>query len=373
MASKPPRVVLKLLIAAAILAAAALAMFFLLRPVATVAIVHRGKAVDAVPGSITVRAEYEMDLSSEYPGRIVRIDMEPGKAVKAGDFLAQIDTSRLELDIDKTASDLDAQKKRLAIGSPMEVDLENARDDLANKDRLFKLGGVAEADFVRQQRAVKALEQRRDLDKVESEQALAGLDNLLKTERLQLSRMTITAPFDGIVAQVLARPGDIIGSNAPIAHLIASNRTVEGKVSEERIANVKIGQKATVRFLTYGDSQYTATVSKILPTADPATQRYIVYLQVDIAPDKLVPGITGEVSINVGEHEKALVIPRRALYGGSLFVVKNGRVESRTPEVGFVSLNDVEILSGVSEGEAIIVDQIERFRSGDSVRTKIEK
>lgn len=373
MANNSLRRTLRLLIVAVVLAAAALALIYTLRPVATVAIVYRGKAIDSVPGSVIVRAEYEMDLTSEYPGRVVRTELDPGKTVKEGDFLAQIDTSKLELEIEKTANDLDARKKRIAIGSPLDVDLDNARDDLANKERLFKLGSLAETDLVHQQRLVKALQQRRDFENLENEQSLAGLDNSLKTERLQLARMTITAPFDGVVAQVIAHPGDVIGSNAPIAHLIASNRTVEAKVSEEKFASIRIGQKATVRFLTYGDSQYRATIGKILPTADPATQRYVVYLQVDIAPEKLVPGITGEVSIDVGEHEKTLVVPRRALYGHSLLVVKNGRVEARTPEVGYVSLNEVEILRGVSEGEVVIVDQIERFRPGDRVRTVIEK
>ena len=373
MASKSPRLALKLFVAMAILAAAGLALIYALRSVATVAIVYRSKAVDSVPGSVTVQAEYEMDLKSEYPGRIVRSELEPGKPVKTGDFLVQIDTSKLELDIEKTANDLDAQKKKVAIGSSLEGDLENARDDLAEKERLFKAGGLAEIDAVKARRFTKQVEQHRDLDKVEREQTLAGLDNSLKTERLQLARMTITAPFDGKVAQVIAHPGDNIGTDAPIAHLIASKRLVEAKISEEKFANIKEGQKATVRILTYGDSQYPATVSKILPSADPATQRYIVYLTVDIAPEKLVPGITGEVVIDVGEHEKTLLVPRRALYGRRLLVVKNGRVESRTPEVGYVSLNEVEILSGVSEGEAVIVDQIERFRPGDSVRTVIEK
>ena len=68
-----------------------------------------------------------------------------------------------------------------------------------------------------------------------------------------------------------------------------------------------------------------ATVTQILPTADPATQRYVVHLQVDIDPEKLVPGITGEVVIDVGEHDKTLLVPRRALYGRSLLVVNNGR------------------------------------------------
>ena len=373
MASKSPRLALKLFVAMAILAAAGLALIYALRSVATVAIVYRSKAVDSVPGSVTVQAEYEMDLKSEYPGRIVRSELEPGKPVKTGDFLVQIDTSKLELDIEKTANDLDAQKKKVAIGSSLEGDLENARDDLAEKERLFKAGGLAEIDAVKARRFTKQVEQHRDLDKVEREQTLAGLDNSLKTERLQLARMTITAPFDGKVAQVIAHPGDNIGTDAPIAHLIASKRLVEAKISEEKFANIKEGQKATVRILTYGDSQYPATVSKILPSADPATQRYTVYLTVDIAPEKLVPGITGEVVIDVGEHEKTLLVPRRALYGHRLLVVKNGRIESRTPEVGYTSLNEVEILSGVAEGEAVIVDQIERFRPGDSVRTVVEK
>jgi multidrug efflux pump subunit AcrA (membrane-fusion protein) len=133
MASKSPRLALKLFVAMAILAAAGLALIYALRSVATVAIVYRSKAVDSVPGSVTVQAEYEMDLKSEYPGRIVRSELEPGKPVKTGDFLVQIDTSKLELEIEKTVSDLDAQKKRVAIGSPFEIDLENARDDLAEK------------------------------------------------------------------------------------------------------------------------------------------------------------------------------------------------------------------------------------------------
>ena len=245
MANNSLRRTLRLLIVAVVLAAAALALIYTLRPVATVAIVYRGKAIDSVPGSVIVRAEYEMDLTSEYPGRVVRTELDPGKTVKEGDFLAQIDTSKLELEIEKTANDLDARKKRIAIGSPLDVDLDNARDDLANKERLFKLGSLAETDLVHQQRLVKALQQRRDFENLENEQSLAGLDNSLKTERLQLARMTITAPFDGVVAQVIAHPGDIIGANAPIAHLITTSRIVEAKVSEENFANIRIGQKAT--------------------------------------------------------------------------------------------------------------------------------
>jgi len=380
MPSNTPRLALKLVLAAAILGAAGLALFYALRPVARVVAVKRDKAVNAVPGSIVVLAEFEMDLKGEFPGRIIRSELDPGKHVKQGDFLVQIDTSELELQIDKTGSDLEAQKKKVAIGSQIEIDLENARDELANRGRLFKLGTLSESELIRQQRVVKALEQRVNLEKVANEQTLAGLDNALKTQRLEFARATIAAPFDGVVALVNARPGDLIGAGVPIAHLIATSRIVEAKISEENFADIKTGQKSSVRFLTYGEQTYSATVTKILPTADPATQRYIVYLAVDIDLEKLVPGITGEAWITVGERNNALIVPRRAVVGRSLYVVNAGRVEARQVRLGYQGLNVVEILpdeqtgpAAVKDGELVIVEQLDRFRPGEHVRTEVEK
>jgi RND family efflux transporter MFP subunit len=379
MPSNTPRFALKLVLGAAILGAASLAAVYALRPVAKVVAVKRDKAINAVPGSIVVLAEYEMDLKGEFSGRIVRSELDPGKHVKQGDFLVQIDTSELQLQIEKTESDLETQKKKVAIGSQLEIDLENARDDLVAKERVFKLGSLSESDLIRQQREVKALGQRCDLEKVTNEQTLAGLENSLKTQRLQFARATIVAPFDGTVAQVNAHPGDIIGGGVPIAHLIATSRIVEAKISEENFADIKSGQKATVRFLTYGDRTYNATVTKILPTADPATQRYVVYLAVDIDLEKLVPGITGEAWITVGERDKALIVPRRAVMGHSLYVVSAGRVEMRRARLGYQGLNVVEILpdeqtgrTAVKEGELVIVEQLDQYRPGDRVRTETE-
>ena len=380
MPSNTPRLALKLVLAAVIAGAAGLALFYTMRPVARVVAVKRDKAVNAVPGSIVVLAEFEMDLKGEFSGRIIRSELDPGKHVKQGDFLVQIDTSELELQIEKTGSDLEAQKKKVAIGSQIEIELENARDELANRERLFKLGILAESDLIRQQRVVKALDQRCNLEKVGNEQTLAGLDNALKTQRLEFARATIVAPFDGVVALVNARPGDLIGAGVPIAHLIATSRIVEAKISEENFADIKTGQKSSVRFLTYGEQTYSATVTKILPTADPATQRYIVYLAVDIDLEKLVPGITGEAWITVGERNNALIVPRRAVVGRSLYVVNAGRVEARQVRLGYQGLNVVEILpdeqtgpAAVKDGELVIVEQLDRFRPGEHVRTEVEK
>ena len=102
------------------------------RPVAKVVRVVRGQAVDAVPGSVIVDAEYQMDIKSEVGGRIIKSALAVGDHVKDGDFLVQLDTGDLKLDIEKTKSDYEALKNRIAVGSQIQLQLDSARADLAN-------------------------------------------------------------------------------------------------------------------------------------------------------------------------------------------------------------------------------------------------
>jgi RND family efflux transporter MFP subunit len=359
----------KLIAALLVLVALIGGWFYFNRPTAKVVPVVRGQAVDAVPGSVIVDAEYQMDLKSEVGGRIIKSTLDDGKHVKQGDFLVQLDTGDLKLDIEKTQSDYDALKHRIAVGSQIQLQLDSANADLANSERLYKMGSMAETDLEKQRRSVQQIEQQVKLEQVDNQNEIDAFENALKVKTRQFEKMTIAAPFDGVVSQVLARPGDLIGGGAPIATVISTSRTVVARISEENFAGIRIGQKAIVRFLTYGYETYTATVSKILPTADPITQRYEVFLNVDHPLERLVPGLTGEVSIVVGEHDNALIVPRRALFGDSLFMVKEGRVQLCKVSVGYVGLNEAEILQGVTEGDEVIAEELDSFYNGERVRT----
>lgn len=347
------------------------ALFVLLKPVAKVATVAAGPAVSAVPGSVTVYAEYEMQLKSEAGGRVKSSELDPGKKVTAGTVLVQIETADLALEISRIESDYEAAKQRVAIGSSIKLELESARENLDNFERLTKMGNYPVAELEKQRRSVKQIEQRVALEEVANTQLLANFENTLKVKRRQLEKMTITAPFDGVISAVYARPGDLIGPGTPIALMISTSRTVEAKISEENFAGVKVGQRADLRFLGYGDWLYPAKVTKILPTADPTTQRYVVHLEVEIDHDKLVPGITGEVNIVVGERPSEANIPRRALFGNNVYVVEDGRVKLRQVEIGYVSLTMVEVLKGLKAGDQVIVEELDRFRDGDRVRVEV--
>jgi RND family efflux transporter MFP subunit len=342
------------------------------KPTARVALVTKNRATSSVPGSVTVQAEYQMELKSETSGRVIKSELDPGQAIKAGMVLVEIDSGDLKLEIEQIQNDYDTAKKRIAVGSVIKLELESATETLQNFERLTKTGNYPVAELEKQRRLVKQIEQRLALEGVTNAQQLATFENTLKVKRRQLEKMTIVAQFDGVVSKVFARPGDLISSGAPIAILIANNRTVEAKISEENFSNIKEGQKASVRFLGYGDWLYEAKVTKILPTADPETQRYIVHLEVKIEPEKLIPGITGEVSIIVGERQSDANIPRRAYFNNkNVYVVEKGKVKLRTIKPGFVSETLVEVLEGLKAGELVIVDQLDQFRDGDSVRTQV--
>ncbi|HYP17401.1 MAG TPA: efflux RND transporter periplasmic adaptor subunit, partial [Opitutus sp.] len=299
----------KILIAAAVIVAALLVLNNVLRPKARVVSVKKDIAVNSVPGSVTVRAEYASEVKSETGGRVVEGALQPGQKVAKGEMLVRLDPTDLELAIEKMEQDYAAAKQRLEIGTSTKVELAAANENLENLVRLTDKGLYAPAELEKQRRSVKEIERRLALEQVGNDQTLAAQENALKVSRRQLAKMTIVAPFEGVISEVFARPGDLIGGGAPIAVLISTSRTVEARISEENFAGLQPGQKAHVRFLGYGGWQYEAVVTRILPTADPSTQRHVVYLDVKIEPEKLVPGMTGEVAIIVGQRQSETIIP----------------------------------------------------------------
>lgn len=367
------RSALPLVVVLAGLALAAGAAYYFSRPIAKVAPAAPGLAINAVPGSVTIFAERQTELKSEIGGRVIMSKLDPGLHVKEGDVLVQIDTGDLDLEIERIESEFNAHKSRIAVGSTLKVDYETAAEMLQNTERLLKMGNASEAQVTQQRRALRQYEQRLELEAVENKLKTEGYENTLKVKRRQREKMTILAPFDGVVSGVFARQNDLIGSNTPIATLISTSRTVEARISEENFAGLAIGQKTSVRFLGYGLQQYGASITKILPTADPTTQRYIVHLNVDLPPDKLVPGLTGEANIVIAERQSRTLVPRRALRDKQLLVVKDGHIEARTVELGYVALNLAEVTKGVNEGELVVVDELDLFQPGDRVRPQVEK
>jgi RND family efflux transporter MFP subunit len=357
-----------LLITVLLLIAALVAFTFFNRQEAVVQAAWTGSAIQAVPGSVVVKAEFEMNLRSELGGRVISSRLAPGVAFVTGDFLVQLDPAALELEIERVEGEIAAARRRLEVGSSIALELETARENLANSERLMRMGSFSATELEQQRRAVRQIEQRLELETVNNELSLTNLENQLANRRLELRKMSILSPIDGVVSQVLAQPGDLIGANTSIATMISLSRTVEARISEENFAGIRVGQRASVRLLGYGTAQFNATVATVLPAADPETQRYMVYLNVEIEPEKLVPGLTGEVSIITAQRDATVIVPRRALIGNRVMVIEGNVARLRTVERGYESFNEVEILQGVKHGDLVVIEELDRFRDGERVR-----
>jgi len=363
---------IRLAVAAVVLLVIVWFVSYLMRPVAQVLPVTKGKAVRFVLGTVEVKAEYANELKSDVSGRVRSSELDIGKKVFKGDVLVQIDTGDVDLDIERIKNELVAAKKRVEVGSLIRSEELNERDTLDSLERQTKAGAYPAAEFEKARRHYQQTVQRRELDDVNLKLALENLENSLRAKEREKAKMTIMAPSNGVVTAVVARVGDLIDRNATIATIISIGRTIEAKITEENFADIKLGQKATVRFLTFGADQYNAVISKILPSADPTTQRYTVFLDIFLPEGRqLLPGLTGEVSIIIAERANALIIPPRALVGEYVYVVEGGKLALRKVKKGYDSLNQVEILTGLQEGEQVVVEQQDRFREGDRVRTQL--
>jgi len=377
MSAKTNSLLLKLVLVGAVLAGAAWYAFQALRPVAVVEPVISSDAIDAKPGTVTVEEDFAMELKSEEGGRVLAQDyaLHPGDKVKDGQVLLQLDPTDLKLRLARDQVDHEVTVQNYATDKAAELKLEGEKAILANDQAENQLGALSAADLANEERAVKTLQIAVDLEKTTRRNALAGQEYLLKTEQLELDRMTVHAPpFDMIVKTVNVHPGDLIGAQAPLAILITQGKRVVGKISDEDFAEIKVGQAVSVFFVPYHDFLFNGKVAKLLPTTDPLTQRHIIYLDVtDIPDEKLIPGINGEVSVVVDQHPAKAVVPRRSVFamnGDNVFVVKNGKVALRRVTKGSVWARGIEITSGLAPGEEVIVEGTEGFHDGQAVTTE---
>lgn len=366
---------MKLGVALVVVAIAGYFLFRNFQVTAVVKAVGRDTAVDAVTGSVTIFADGGMkELKTEAAGRVKTAAIKPGSHFKKGDILVQLDTTELDRDIREAKRLYEETRKRVDLRRKADVSLKLAEEKLANAERIRKTGTVSDEDIRSLQRGVDAIKlelQIADLDtaKVEKDHEVA-----LERYETQMKKMSVPALFDGTVEAANVVEGEIVNGGHHVATIFSSKRIVAAKISEEDFGRVKVGQPANVRLLTYGEQNYQATVSELLPTAD-ESQRFTVYLDVKVDPEMLKPRSTGEAVITVATSPNALVVQRRALFNarqnsGSVFVVRNGVVELRNVEVGFVALNVVEVRKGVEQGELVIVENLEQHKPGQRVRVE---
>ncbi len=355
------------------------AAYYLLMPVAEVAAVRRGTAISAVYGTVRIEPAFVVRVRAQNDG-FIRL-AEPfsagrgaiGKNVEKGQLLATIADEETSRELKQARADLQAAIDRAALPLPSSELLKEAEDNLQRLEKVVSSGNVPVVEYEKAKSEVNRLRGAVETERIERDRNLNSLEATAKKLEAQMKNAEVRSPIDGILTNVQTIDGELVSDGNELFTVSSRKTYVRGEVNEEDVGEVKPGMKARVQLYAYRTRTFTARVTSVQPAADPTTQRYTVVLEMENPPDNLMVGMTGEMNIVTGAHQNALLVPTRALLVDQALVVERGIVQPRTVKVGYRTLDFSEALSGLAEGDLVIIADQDKFRAGEPVRQRVVK
>ena len=326
------------LVVAALVAAAAAVAWSQWPARVEIAPVTRGPAVEAVYATGTVEPTVMTPLAPRSAGRLAAIQVEEGARVRRGQVLARIEAA----DLDQTVQEMSA-REQLA-----RTQYERTRDLVAQK-------------FV----------SPAELDRTRTE--LQAAQAAVRRAQAQRDYNQLVAPADGIVLRRDGEPGQFVAAGQAVLTLACcAPLRVSAEVDEEDIARVLVGQKAMLRTDALPGRLFEGEVAEITPKGDPVSRSYRVRIRLADAPavdaGPLRTGMTMDANLIVSRRESALLVPSRALKGSAVWVLEEGRVQRREVKKGVSGAERSEIVSGLAEGEMVVLSPADTLRQGQRAR-----
>jgi RND family efflux transporter MFP subunit len=350
---------------------------YFLMPVAEVATVRRGTAISAVYGTVRIEPAFVVHVRAQNSGFIQLA--EPfsagrgaiGKSVEKGQLLATIADEATARQLKQARTDLDAAVQRAALPLPSSELLKAAEDNLQRLEKVVASGNVPAVEYERAKSEANRLRGVVEAERIERDRNLNALEEGTKKLEAQMKSSEVRSPIDGLLTNVLTIDGELVSDGNELFTVSSHKTYVRGEVNEEDVGEVQPGMKAKLQLYAYRTRTFTAQVASIQPAADPTTQRYTIVLEMENSPDNLMAGMTGEMNIIIGTHENVLLVPTRALIVDQALIVKRGIVRSRTVKVGYRTLDFAEAISGLSEGNRVVVSDQDKLRPGSPARQRM--
>jgi len=295
----------------------------------------------------TTEADKINNISSSMPLRIERILVDEGQNVAAGQTVVILD------DVNTTSYELQV--------SNAESQLQNALKDYNRAKELLAIGGGT-------RQAVDQME----LQVTNARNNVASAKRALENAR---ENRVLTSPVSGVVTARNYDPGDMTGT-LPIL-TVAQVRPIKTviNVSETEYSLVRTGMSVDMSFDTYGDEAFTGTITKIMPTVDPATRTFGVEITMPNADGRILPGMFGRATLTLGEANH-VVVPDRAVVkqqgsGNKYIYVYNqesGTVDYVKVELGQRLGSAYEVISGIEPGALVVTSGQNGLAGGKKVQ-----
>ncbi|MDH3600556.1 MAG: efflux RND transporter periplasmic adaptor subunit [Candidatus Tectomicrobia bacterium] len=347
-------------------------------------IVRAPQAVDGkrvvLNASGYVVARRAATVSSKVTGKVIDVQIEEGMDVAAGQVLARLDASNIQVNLELAHAQLQATRSAM---SETQVRLGEAQKEWRRVSALTERHINSPSDLDAAQAEVESLKarlKRQAQEAVVAERQIAVLQQ-------ELDDTVIRAPFAGKAVSKDAQPGEMI---SPVSAGGGFTRTgigtivdmesleIEVDVNESYIHRVQPGQAVRARLDAYPDWAIPCQVLAIIPTAD----RQKATITVRVAFEQLEPRILPEMGVKVtfldtgqtGRTTIGIPIPETALHQDGdqafLWLVRDGRLDKRLVTVAQGSGGEVVVQTGLAAGERIVVEGPSALAVGQRVREK---
>lgn len=317
--------------------------------------VKRGQVVQEIRATGTVKPIKEVEVGTQVNGRILKLHVDFNSIVTADQIVALIDPAVYEATHAKDCAQL---KSNQANVEQIAIKLELAEKDLRRKSELASRKIISQSDLDAALAERDALAAQLKIAEASVEQLQAAV----KQSKTNLDYCTIRSPVNGIVIARNVDEGQTVVSsmNAQKLFQIATDLKriqVEASVPEADVGQIRVGQPVSFTVDAYRDT-FTGTVKQIRLAASTVQNvvTYPVIVEADNPEEKLFPGMTANISVEVARKDDALMIPAAALR----FSPTNLVTDIRGPKIWLLAADGtpeaVPLRLGISDGTHTAVD-----------------
>jgi RND family efflux transporter MFP subunit len=319
---------------------------------ATIAQLRSGPAISG-----SLEPEQAATVRAEVGGSVLRTNVDAGQRVKRGQLLATIDERAVR------ESYLSARSSVRSAQTALDL----ARRNLERTERLEQAGALPERD----------LESAR-LDVTNAEGALADARARFTSAEEQLEDTRVRAPFDGIVSERQADAGDVLQVGAALFSIVDPTRLrLEASVPADQIGRLRPGTE--VEFTVTGvERGITGRIERINPVVDSTTRQVRIYVSIPNLDQTLVAGLFAEGRVST-DTKRAVAVPLTAVDSRGntpkVHLIKRGRVAETDVQLGVRDevAELVEILSGVADGDTVLLGSAQGVTPGSRVQVLQEE
>lgn len=345
---------------------------------AVVQTIRRQDLVSTVSATGTALPYQSVMLRAEEPGRL-RFEKQwlEGDPVKQGDVVARIESESLAKDIELAQRDVEIQRENVEIG---ERSMDSAIREHKTVQDLYSRGIAAKRQVDEAELSMHRAVNTHRQNLLQQEKAEATL----RTIKARLDRTVVRAPYDGLLVSpgvlqgtasfaksfgtetITTSEGRNIGNEFSIAGVVdPSKMIVRCDVTSRDIERIRDGQTASITFLSTEDIVVEGAVQSISRAVNSETRAFSVDILVDNADGRLKPGMFGRADVVVERRRETISIPKSVVTRRNnrsvVFVAvkpaesNHSLAEERPVELGLEGRDDVEVISGLNEGDEVVI------------------